>query len=254
MTYHFNVEGANRKALVQKISEILGIKAKYLGMPSAAYEIGKYTVSKTGEVTWSDLDDADRDFLDQRVSLLAELEAAGFHSDEAAFYEAQLAAMGETFEEPEENAKASESPAETADFDGLSISLPRERFSDAALENLKRLVKAKAPLMKRAFQADELPVEIDDEKVSFPWFTPDGPEEIAAYTAFIAALADMAIHQKRITATAKEIVNEKYEFRCFLLRLGFIGKEHKATRKILLQNLTGSSAFKTVNGEEESEA
>lgn len=34
---------------------------------------------------------------------------------------------------------------------------------------------------------------------------------------------------------------------CFLLRLGFIGEEYKVERKILLKNLTGSSAFK--NGE-----
>lgn len=38
--------------------------------------------------------------------------------------------------------------------------------------------------------------------------------------------------------------NEKYAFRCFLLRLGFIGDEYKADRKVLLKNLSGSSAFK----------
>ncbi len=40
--------------------------------------------------------------------------------------------------------------------------------------------------------------------------------------------------------------DEKYAFRCFLLRLGFIGDEFKKSRKILLANLDGSSAFKTV--------
>ena len=68
-----------------------------------------------------------------------------------------------------------------------------------------------------------------------------------AYTHFIAALCDMARNQKRITATEKEVENEKYAFRCFLLRLGFIGAEYKEERKILLKNLSGSSAFK--NGE-----
>jgi hypothetical protein len=43
----------------------------------------------------------------------------------------------------------------------------------------------------------------------------------------------------------KEIDNDKYAFRCFLLRLGFIGDEYKAERKLLLRNLTGSAAFKS---------
>ena len=55
----------------------------------------------------------------------------------------------------------------------------------------------------------------------------------------------MAKNQKRITAKPREDENEKYAFRCFLLRLGFIGDEFKEDRKILLKNLDGSSAFKT---------
>ncbi len=42
----------------------------------------------------------------------------------------------------------------------------------------------------------------------------------------------------------REEPNEKYAFRCFLLRLGFIGPEYKAQRKVLLRNLNGSAAFK----------
>ena len=61
---------------------------------------------------------------------------------------------------------------------------------------------------------------------------------------FIAALCKMSLEQKRISAKAKEYENEKYAFRCFLLRLGFIGDEYKADRKLLLRNLSGSSAFK----------
>jgi hypothetical protein len=55
----------------------------------------------------------------------------------------------------------------------------------------------------------------------------------------------MSKEQKRITATEKAVDNEKYAFRCFLLRLGFIGDEYKSDRKILLRNLKGSSAFKS---------
>ncbi|MFR5081245.1 MAG: hypothetical protein ACLTEE_00695 [Anaerobutyricum hallii] len=57
----------------------------------------------------------------------------------------------------------------------------------------------------------------------------------------------MSIKLKRINSAEKPTDNEKYAFRCFLLRLGFIGDAHKATRKILLKNLIGSSAFETVH-------
>ena len=48
-----------------------------------------------------------------------------------------------------------------------------------------------------------------------------------------------------MVAKEKATDNEMYAFRCFLLRLGFIGDEYKAARKILLRNFTGSAAFKS---------
>ena len=90
-----------------------------------------------------------------------------------------------------------------------------------------------------------------EDKVSFPWFNGEAePEEIKAYDTFICKLCELARTQKRVTATEKPTDNEKYAFRCFLLRLGFIGVEYKEARKILLRNLTGSSAFKSGQSKE----
>ena len=91
---------------------------------------------------------------------------------------------------------------------------------------------------------DKLPIEVTDSAVKFPWFSECGADERKAYTHFISALCDLAANAKRVTAKEKETDNDKYAFRCFLLRLGFIGAEYKAERKILLRNLTGSSAFR----------
>ena len=109
---------------------------------------------------------------------------------------------------------------------------------DAEYEKLKRSIEA--------LGIESLPLEITDERVSFPWFHRDlTPDEVQTYMNFIANLCAMAKDAKRITATEKPVDNEKYAFRCFLLRLGFIGNEYKTQRKILLRNLTGSSAFKS---------
>ena len=53
----------------------------------------------------------------------------------------------------------------------------------------------------------------------------------------------MAKESTRVTATEKEVESEKYAFRGFLLRLGFIGADSKALRKTLMKNLSGSAAF-----------
>ena len=83
-----------------------------------------------------------------------------------------------------------------------------------------------------------------EDRVAFPWFAEVEPDAARAYTNFIAALCRMSKEAKRVTATQQEVENEKYAFRCFLLRLGFIGTEYKKDRKILLQNLSGSAAFR----------
>jgi hypothetical protein len=54
----------------------------------------------------------------------------------------------------------------------------------------------------------------------------------------------MAIERTRVTSKPKKSENEKYDFRCFLLILGFIGEEYKAFRKFMMRNLTGNAAFK----------
>ena len=102
-------------------------------------------------------------------------------------------------------------------------------------------------LFQRAFRTDSTEVEITEEKINFTWFPyTTYSDEIAAYTQFISRLCDMARDAKRVSSKPTETDNDKYAFRCFLLRLGFIGKEYKTARKILLRNLTGNSAFRSV--------
>ena len=125
---------------------------------------------------------------------------------------------------------------------GLTVEIPLDKV---AVGNLTRLLDAKGNLIKKALGVDALPIEIQDDRVTFPWFEelPDS-DAVQAYTHFLSALCEMSKNAKRVTVTEKTVDNEKYAFRCFLLRLGFIGAEYKTERKILLKNLSGSSAFK----------
>ena len=131
--------------------------------------------------------------------------------------------------------------------DKLTIAIPKESLTDTALENLQKIIVNKQTLFQRAFRTDSTEIEITEEKINFSWFpyTTDS-DEIVAYTQFISRLCDMARDAKRVSSKPTETDNDKYAFRCFLLRLGFIGKEYKIARKILLRNLTGNSAFRSV--------
>ena len=226
MKTSFNVTGSERKRLVTVISKSTGETVKYLGAPTMAYEVGPFTVGRDGTMEFSDS-------LDSGVveKLYEDIAAAGFD-----------------FEAPE--LPEGEAEGEPAGF-GLSVIFPADTLDDDAIRNLEAILAAKGSLIKKALGADELRIDRTEEMVSFPWFSERmlTTEEARAYTHFISALCEMARNQKRITAKEKEVDNDKYAFRCFLLRLGFIGAEYKTERKILLKNLTGSSAFKNGGGD-----
>ena len=226
MRIEFNRTGAERKALVKAISEITGVAAVYKYMPTCAYEIDYFTVTKDGALEFDDWANSE-----EIENLLEQLAERGFIAADSC--------EKETAEEVSEDA-AAEPQGESV---GLTVAVPIDKV---AVGNLTKLLDAKGSLIKKALGITDLPIEITEDAVSFPWFSlsPD-LDSAKAYTDFIAALCRMSKEQKRINATEKEVTNEKYAFRCFLLRLGFIGAEYKADRKILLRNLTGSSAFKT---------
>lgn len=231
-----------RKPFVQALEEITGTKSVYKKPPTFAYEVGCLTITKDGDLEFDDHVDAD-----SMKEILNELEKRGFVAKDNPYKRMQEQPLEEKeFSEEdvpeEEEQEVAPEPKEM----GLTVSMPRKYFNDQALSNLKNLVESKQTLIKNALGITALPIEVGEEKVSFPWFEikPADENAVTAYTHFIYALCEMAKNQRRINGTEKEVENEKYAFRCFLLRLGFIGEQYKVERKILLQNLSGSAAFK----------
>lgn len=247
MEIRYNVTGDRRKALVKVISDTTGARAIYKFMPTCNYEIDYFTVTKDGTLLFDDRSDTE-----EVEKVLEAIAAAGFDYEPAAETEdtAKEAEQDGPFAEPEEPAQEAEEAAtepdsaEDGEQAGLTVSLPLDGFSADALDRLHKLVNCKASLIRKALGADRLDIQADEDKVSFPWWdTLPASEETMAFTAFIAALCRMAKESKRVTATEKDVESEKYAFRGFLLRLGFIGTDSKAQRKLLLKNLSGSAAF-----------
>ena len=203
-----------RKHLAAVIAQTIDVTVAYAGAPSFAYHIGQARL--------------DRDWclhLPQTTNPAEIIEAAvaaGFHP-----------------------VPGSEPDSEAA---GLTLVFPTNEWTGGTGARLQALLAAKGPLIAKALSVPALPMEVDEGEgvVRFAWFTqvPD-PDTVEAATRLLEAMINYAKAATRINPTVRQVVNEKYAMRCFLLRLGMIGDETKHTRRLLMRNLDGNSAWRT---------
>lgn len=283
MKVNYNIQKEERKAMVGIVGKVLEMKPTYCGAPSFSYKVGAFEITKDGSLCFDDATDkatvarvctalreagftskdgeneascgdTGEDKPIQTESTVEEPTAVDVAEIEPSRTETTLdePTAVETEADEQIQMETSEEPAPTeeamaeADEDSLSISLPRTLFTEMSLKNLDALLLSKGRLIRHAFDIKEATYTLTDDRITFAWLHGTITDETAkAYAEFISKLCLMARTQKRVTAKEKIVDNEKYAFRCFLLRLGMIGNAYKVSRKILLQNLTGSSAFKS---------
>lgn len=186
----FTLESKQRPKLAREIGNILGTAPHYERVPGCAYDIAGYRLDKEGVLHIPE------GAGETAKDLILQLRERGFQDD------AEI-----TEEVPVQQ-------------DKLTIVIPRESLTGMALENLQKITANKQILFQRAFRTDSTEIEITDEEINFTWFpyTADG-DEIVAYTQFTSRLCDMARDAKRVLSKPTETDNDKYAFRCFLLRL-----------------------------------
>ena len=273
MTVNYNVTGARRKEMTKVISTALGgWTVEYLGVPSCSYRVGDFEINRHGALIFDDRTDSE-----EVENILEALAQAGFECETAPdaetdeeeqpvstsqfagpyempwdedcnqkeMTEEEMAAAQQA--EREQKAELQAEEQEDAFVDRLSISLPND-LDEHARHNLDAAIAGKATLFKAAFQTESLDYEDANSKLTFPWFKYSSQEsmgdETNAYMLFLTKLVAYAKEAKRVTVKDKAVDNPRYAFRCFLLRLGFIGQEYKAARKILMRNLSGNSSWK----------
>ena len=177
----FKVKGEERKKLSYAIGELLGMSVKYTRTPKFDYLIGSNVLDKNGVFH------ASEDMTESKLELVLEQ-----------FYK------GEPIQQSEQRED------ETEEADVLSISVPRNMFTDGKLENLQKLIEGKQTLFKHAFLTEQLEVVITENQVSFPWFPlASKPDAVNAYTEFISKLCELAIKLKRVSVTDKDVENVK---------------------------------------------
>ena len=217
MIIEFGLTGNDRKELVKAVSEIIGVPAEYQYMPTCAYIIGRdYTITKEGNLEISDSADSK-----EKEHLLSELKNRGYSI---------------SFEE---------------ESNSLTVEMPLNLVDERTLNRIRRIIENKGELFKAAFKTDSLEINLTEKTVEFPWFTIEQDSDADVYCKFISMLCEFAKNQSRINNKPDATDNPKYTMRCYLLRLGMIGAEYKAVRKVLLRNLSGSSAFRKVGDSDE---
>jgi len=274
-THEFHLTGAARKPLIEAIESFTNTKGVYQGAPKFGYAFhGVGVLDKAGALHL----DCDLQVI---MDLITWLENCGFACDtaetpESRTYQAELSDPDcpdrmEVFG-AEDDADAIQQAREFCESEivllelfeldddynqirgvdlsefptGLTIEFPIEGFTPDKLDNLRKLIAAKAPLIKAALGKDELPIIQLEDRLQFPWFPFPESEQANAYGQFICALCTTALKKNRVTAKEKDTDGSpKYAMRCFLLSIGMIGDDYKAARKLLLKNLDGSSAFKS---------
>jgi len=243
MEIQLTLHGRKRKEAADCVGEAVNAAPVYAKAPTYAFDIGGIILDRHGVLDIGDCDEA-------LPKVLVALQKAGFYTPEEeevseAVPEAQTppeTALAEP--EPEE-----EPPSNSEQTDRVVIQMPLAGFLPEKIDNLRRLVASKERLIKKAIGIEALPIVEDSETLDFPWAPPGAQsDEIMAYAQLVSKLCDLAKSQQRVLATEQPVENEKYAFRCFLLRLGFIGEEYASARKILLRNLEGNGSHKSGEG------
>ena len=266
MEIQLTLEGRKRKEAADCVGEAVNIASVYL-RSSHSYDIGGIILDRHGVLTIGDSDEA-------LPKVLAALQAEGFYTPEDVGQPDETESPPEPTEDstpepteeitpkPAEDIPAKDPPVEEPpqpepvedtppipEQHRVIIQMPLEGFPPEKIDNLCRLVASKESLIKKAIGIDALPIAYSPTTIDFPW-VPEGaqPNEITAYMHLVTKLCDRAKSQQRVLAIEQPVENAKYAFRCFLLRLDFIGPEYTETRRILMRNFEGDGSHKSGDG------
>lgn len=215
----------DRKELVNALSKHLGLKVKYLGVPSFAYEIGDFTVTREGkilnkagdEMTLEQIKETSLEDEFTQIEIAFPLEG---HDARSIRNLLNMIYSKETL---------------IKKVYALEDTIVEKEVIDAisSLEDLDEILKL-------INENNCKGISFEDEKITFKFIKGD----IKISSEFLSLLIKKAKELKYAISKQVETDNDKYSFRTWLIRLGMVGADYKEHRKFLLSKLEGSSAFR----------
>ena len=266
----FKLKVMDRREVVRRLEQLLGIYAKFMSGQGFRYRIGAYTVTRDNILIAPD--DAFEDVLQTLVNenLIERLQAAVPESE---------AAPTESVPEPDEFVAVEEEyPKPAADTEPVLI-LPFTGHNGLTLRNLVHLFYTRASLIGKAtgahfYVSDAIIEALKDDACTYSMgnflnvinensnglcgisFTDDSilitampnnsdQKHMNAFHELITLMNQSAIEHKRILAKKINEDNEKFAMRIWLDGIGLKGADYKQSRKLLMKPLHGIAAFKT---------
>ena len=248
---------AERREMVQAISERLGSPAVYLRTPTCAYRIGDLTVERDGSIISDDdaLLEALRPMLIER-GWLTDAEAS-VAKTEPTEQDSKITQMELSFPVEDWTVPQLKNFLHTL-YSNQHI-LRRMMQSDALYidrQMMERLDEAQTPADLEAQLADGLATgllkgcRIQDGRFTLETIQDDrDPARWQVHATLMSAILEHAKAAKRVFLRADaDPENEKYRGNSLLTRLGFGGPEHKELRRVLMGHLSGYAAFRSAAG------
>ena len=262
-----NTYPENRKEMVKAICELTGLTSTYMGMPSAAYQVGPITVSRDSSINCED------------KAMLSTLKPMLI---EHGWLEAETQDEMPVATESAADSKDMPETVETISVEQMDITTPIPGWTVAQMTNLLRMLFSKQNLINRMLGCDMLSIEesfviaisekppenttdleasvrkaidtgvirgfrLSDEQVTLSTpFAQDEPTRWTAYADLLKGMLRIAETATRISIKRlDDLENEKYHANGWLMRMGLRGPGHKETRHILMGHLTGFAAFRS---------
>jgi len=242
-----------RKEIVKALGEHFGVKPKYMKVPTCAYQIETteeiYTIDRAGKIITSEGNEV-------------ELESI----------------INGRVEEAEETTNTETTKVIAT---GFEVAVPLEGHTGITLRNLVNMVYSKQALIKKSLgitaniieddfcnyinegkidsledfkkaiegigedRCPGITFDISNDFIAFKFYKWEAsPEKIKAYTQLVTLLNQSAKTLKHASFKSKDTDNDKFTFRVWLVKIGMIGDEYKAARKVLIEKLSGNSAFR----------
>ena len=240
----------DKKEIIKALSNHFGVKPKYMGVPSCSYQIETaeetYTVDRAGKITTSGGKEVELEKLLNAMNVEETIEPTAI---ETTAFEVAVSMEGHTGITLRNlvNMIYSKQLLIKKSF-GIAANIVEDDFctgiNEAKMETLENFKTAIESIGEK--RCPGIVFDFNNGNITFKFLDSEAsPEKEKAYTQFVKLLNQSAKAKKHASAKAKDTDNDKFTFRVFLIRLGMVGDEYKAARKVLLEKLEGNSAFRS---------